>query len=738
MDIIFTLTVRYLRQNKKRTAATLAGITAASALLTLSVIFIHSFMKKISTLDAMQADIKKLILAAALMLAVILAVLTFFIYHMLSLSAADKIRHLGILGSVGATPFQRGKLEFYEAVILSILGLPTGLIVGIMISYRVFSFSVEISWGMLLGVLAFEMLVVIITGLIHTFFSVRGNLLQLILNRTEKRDLKGACCLPKGLQRVLSPEIQLAVKNIYFFRKRYSIIGISFFLSALLFLDGFIYLNYQSGNYEPKDPRNKIYADLTVEEEISKKHDNWQSFAEEISSFPEVEEAVLREKIHLGGVLFQQEDVREELDSFTVYDIGSPYKNPTVKKDSGNREEEGVYMNLTLTGLDDASFEQYLRDAGISEALDTDAETIPVIVEDTVLLKRGNSSEYQEFLDIVEGELFSVIADKGRGVLEDTTDIDLANPEETGIEFIQYQFQAITVTPLPPSCCNIIDGLGETNEVHLYTPQHYFEQFFQKYNLEDMREKTVRSVSLKAKNHLSLPDRILYPAVIQKGTSEWHQEYKADSKFLNTKEGDKLQQLLKKYDEPIIALDEKIRSTGELYGFLDERKLDLTDEQYWENLDYSVISYPGWIKSILSDPFPVFRQLFAYTLFIFIAIISAFQMIQMIVSAVYMRKREFAVMLSLGMGRSKIQKMVCTESLICLFSSFVIGCAVSIGIGHLMFSRWTKTQSLEIVFPYQLLWVEVLFLLILIVLSVCVSMRSIRKIQVMDILKGEF
>ena len=170
----------------------------------------------------------------------------------------------------------------------------------------------------------------------------------------------------------------------------------------------------------------------------------------------------------------------------------------------------------------------------------------------------------------------------------------------------------------------------------------------------------------------------------------------------------------------------------------DERKLDLTDEQYWENLDYSVISYPGWIKSILSDPFPVFRQLFAYTLFIFIAIISAFQMIQMIVSAVYMRKREFAVMLSLGMGRSKIQKMVCTESLICLFSSFVIGCAVSIGIGHLMFSRWTKTQSLEIVFPYQLLWVEVLFLLILIVLSVCVSMRSIRKIQVMDILKGEF
>lgn len=436
--------------------------------------------------------------------------------------------------------------------------------------------------------------------------------------------------------------------------------------------------------------------------------------------------------------MFQQEDVREELDSFTVYDIGSPYKNPTVKKDSGNREEEGVYMNLTLTGLDDASFEQYLRDAGISEALDTDAETIPVIVEDTVLLKRGNSSEYQEFLDIVEGELFSVIADKGRGVLEDTTDIDLANPEETGIEFIQYQFQAITVTPLLPSCCNIIDGLGETNEVHLYTPQHYFEQFFQKYNLEDMREKTVRSVSLKAKNHLSLPDRILYPAVIQKGTSEWHQEYKADSKFLNTKEGDKLQQLLKKYDEPIIALDEKIRSTGELYGFLDERKLDLTDEQYWENLDYSVISYPGWIKSILSDPFPVFRQLFAYTLFIFIAIISAFQMIQMIVSAVYMRKREFAVMLSLGMGRSKIQKMVCTESLICLFSSFVIGCAVSIGIGHLMFSRWTKTQSLEIVFPYQLLWVEVLFLLILIVLSVCVSMRSIRKIQVMDILKGEF
>lgn len=738
MDIILILTIRSLRQNRKRTAVTLVGITTASIFLTLSVIFIYSFMKKISTLDAVQADIKKLTFAASMMLAVILAILTLFIYHMLSLSSTEKVRHLGILGSIGATPFQRGKMAFYEALILSILGLPAGLILGILLSYRVFSFSVEISWGILLGLLAFEMLVIMITGIIHTFFSARANLLQLILNRTEKRDLKGAFHLPEGIKKALSPEIQLAIKNIYFFRKRYYLIGVSFFLSALLFLDGFIYLNYQSGNYEPRDQRRKFYADLTVEEEVSKKHDNWQSFAEEISSFPEVEEAVLREKIDLGGALFRPQNVREGLGSFTAYEIGSPYKNPTVMKDSGNREEEGFYMNLTLTGLDDESFEQYLRQVGISENHNTDA-AIPVIVEDTVLLKNGNSSEYQEFLNIGAGELFSVIADRGRGVLEDTTDIDAADAEENGIEFIQYQFQAIAVTPLIPSCYNINDGLlEETNEVHLYTTQYYFEQFLREYDLQDMREKTIRSVSLKAKNNVSLPDRILYPAVIQKKANEWHQEYKVDPKFLNTKKGDDLQRLLKKYDEPIIALDKKIRSTGERYGFLDERELDLAEEQYWEFLDYTVISYPGWIISILTDPFPVFRQLFAYTLFIFIAMIGAFQMIQMIVSAVYMRKREFAVMLSLGMGRSKIQKMVCMESLICLFSSFVIGCAASIGIGHLMFGRWSKTQSLEIVFPYQLLGVEFLFLLILIVLTICVSMRSIRKIQVMDILKGEF
>lgn len=154
--------------------------------------------------------------------------------------------------------------------------------------------------------------------------------------------------------------------------------------------------------------------------------------------------------------------------------IGSPYKNPTVMKDSGNREKEGFYMNLTLTGLDDESFEQYLRQVGISENHNTDA-AIPVIVEDTVLLKNGNSSEYQEFLNIGAGELFSVIADRGRGVLEDTTDIDAADAEENGIEFIQYQFQAIAVTPPIPSCYNIDDGLEETNEVHLYTTQYYFE-----------------------------------------------------------------------------------------------------------------------------------------------------------------------------------------------------------------------------------------------------------------------
>lgn len=739
MDIIFTLTIRHLKQNQKRTAATLLGIMAASALLTLSVLFVHSFIKRISDFDAVQADVKKLILAASAMLAVILAVLTLFIYHMLSLSASEKIRQLGILGSIGATPLQRGKITLYEALIISVIGLPAGLFAGIIISCLTFPFSVKISWGVLLGLLAFEMLVIIITGLIHTFLSSRGSVLQLILNRTEKRDLKCAVHLPDKIQKVLSLEAQFAIKNIYYFRKRYFLIGVSFFLSAILFLDGFIYLNYQSGNYEPKDQRTKHYADLTVEEEAVKRHENWLDFAQEIAALPEVEEAVLREKIELGSVLFQPEDAAKGMDSFTVYDIGHPYQNPLTITDRNNQEEKGIYLPVILTGLDDKAFEQYCRQVGVSGNQNPDKGAIPVVIEDTILLKNGKNTEYQEFLEIEPDALCSIIADKGRGVPEDTTDVSAADTDEYGIEFVQYQFQAIAVTAQMPHCSNIEDGLTEgTNAVHFYTSQYYFEQFFNTYDLNNMRDKTTRSVSLKLKNDITLPDHILYPAFIQKGSYEWYSELKAMPEFLNTKRGDELQKILKQYNGPIADYSNKIRDVGVKYGFSDDRKLDLMDDNNWDQMDYYISSYPAWIESVLTDPFPVFRQLFAYTLFIFISIISAFQMIQMMISAAYMRKREFAVMLSLGTSRHKIQKIVCMESLICLIFSFAAGGTASIIIGHLMFSKWSETQFLEITFPYHLLAVQFSFLLILIVISIYVSMRNIRKIHIMDILKEEF
>ena len=73
-----------------------------------------------------------------------------------------------------------------------------------------------------------------------------------------------------------------------------------------------------------------------------------------------------------------------------------------------------------------------------------------------------------------------------------------------------------------PHCSNIEDGLTEgTNAVHFYTSQYYFEQFFNTYDLNNMRDKTTRSVSLKLKNDITLPDHILYPAFIQNGIQNY-------------------------------------------------------------------------------------------------------------------------------------------------------------------------------------------------------------------------
>ncbi len=747
MNIIWKLTTRQLKQNKRRSVSVVLGITAISFMLTIVVIFIHSVIQKMSELDMVKEDFEKLAAGAGVLMASILASLTLFIYHILSVSASEKIRQLGILGSVGATPFQRAQLMFFETLILSIVGLPSGLILGIFVSRFTFPFTVVVSWETLFLLLAFETCVIIITGLIHACLSMKGNVIQLLLNRTDKRKLTKNWKAPKWVREWAGVEGELAAKNLYFFRRRYGIIAVSFIVSMCLLLDGFIYLSYLDGKYQPKDPCIKQYGDIVIEERPGKKHEKWLAFTEEVSKMEEVEEAVNMQELRLGDVLFQETEIKKNLSTFTIYSLGGSYNNPVVLNSNNKNKQEGYYIGLKLIGMDDVAFSRYQKQLGVKSETYHIRNRIPVIIHDMVFTKKDNETKYRHIFDLKEGQTFSVLADRnGSSFGADY----LVNQIE---EFSEYQFQTVVVTDELPSCYSITsEQLREPNEIFFFTSQSFLDEFLQVNeppkaedewnNIQVPHDENkgwdiTRFLTLKIKNDVKLPQQIISAKLIA-AIDSWTTEFKLNEEYMNTEKGEELRKLLKEYNKQIAIATDKIVKTGKKYNLIDPYSVGESDDQQWyEKIDYTLTHYTGWLDYALSDPAPALRHLFAYTLLIFLVIIGIFQMIKMIISTTNIRRREFAVMLSLGMEPVCIRKMVCMESIFCLLLSYIIGSISSIAIGFSLFRRWTQTQAIEIHFPYKLLILEFIFLLCIIVLMLCISVKAVKKIKIADLLKDD-
>lgn len=730
MDIIQTLTIRHLKHNKKRTLSTIAGILTATVLLTMLSVFMTSFVHRLEAADVTQEDVKPLLSAASGMIAVVLAVLVIFLYNMLVISFRDRGRYLGILASVGATPFQRGRIAFVEAVILGSAGIPAGIGIGVLLSAAVFPFHVVLSWRVLLLIFLSECAAVLLTGLACTGRPGKGSVIELIHNRTDKRTFKKPVVLPSWTAGRFGAESNLALKNLVFFKRRYLIIGISFAVAMLLFLDGYIYMNYLDGGYEARDRRPKDNADLVLEEDYNKRNEKWDDFISEVISIPAVEGYSIQDRADLGTVLFEAKDIDPGLKEYTSYILGMSYNNPMKISSIKGDVKKGYAMNLVLVGMDDKSFRDYLDKAGLPAEYDAGKGQIPVLVEDHPIVKDGSTTKYR-----------SIFAEGTRGVLSLFTDsgqwmYPVATPEGEQVkQFKKWEFDVLGVTTQTVPCYTA-SAVEEPNTIYFYTPQDVFDQVVRKDGFPAENGQTHRRLALKLNSEApKLPDNVLYPAVVRFGNTTTR-GLKLVSSSLSFLADEKMQNTLMKRGEEAGKVQNMIEDIGERYGLSDGRNMDI-DNFDWSALDYTCNSYAAQITGTMSDPFPLLRHLFSYGVLIFLTVISVFQMIKIITSAVQTRRREFAVFLSLGMSRKQIAKMLYIENLIYTVCAYVAGLIFSILLALALFWSWGREQAVEPVFPYEILLMETAVFLVLSIFSVYLSVRSVKKIQLIDIIKEE-
>ena len=215
------------------------------------------------------------IVLVVLILIVIASVM--LIYNAFGMSLSERVRYLGMLASVGATKSQKRKSVYFEGAILGAIGIPVGILAGILgisITLKLVGHKI-ISTGMIVGVNDSNMqmktvvpawaiigiiLVSIFTIFISAFIPARKaskiTPIDAIRQRQEIKVKPKKLKAPKYIKKIFGYEGELAYKNLKRNGKKSRLITVSIALSIVLFIscNYFCGMFIQASGYEKNIP----------------------------------------------------------------------------------------------------------------------------------------------------------------------------------------------------------------------------------------------------------------------------------------------------------------------------------------------------------------------------------------------------------------------------------------------------------------------------------------------------
>ena len=191
----------------------------------------------------------------------------FCIKNSFDISITEKIKQYGMLRSIGATKKQIKKNVFYEATILGIIGIPLGILLGIMASFILIIISNYYLAGLFIEGIELEfviswlaIIVAIILGIITIYFSAfrsakrasKVSPIDSIRNSANIKINPKKIKSPKLIKKLFGIGGEISYKNLKRNKKKYRTTVISMIVSVFVFiaLSGFMVLAFQKVEHE--------------------------------------------------------------------------------------------------------------------------------------------------------------------------------------------------------------------------------------------------------------------------------------------------------------------------------------------------------------------------------------------------------------------------------------------------------------------------------------------------------
>ncbi len=326
------------------------------------------------------------------------------IYNAFSISASKRMKHLGMLASVGATKAQKRKAILFEGVVIGTFAIPIGLLFGTLgmgVTFKlvnpIFQSAVNmttplrlvISTPSLVIAILFSILTIFISAWIPAHRAAKVSPMIAIRQNTEVKIPRRAVKTSKIVSKLFGVEGDLALKSIKRQKRRYRATVFSLVLSFSLFLVTTYFLNTLKSAYHLT--LETINYDLLMNGDSAHygyelSHSPESLLIDEIASLPSVKD------YNYIQTAYTYTSITEELLTEEALELLKGEKSNTEFLDSLDSFELEIY------GIRDDVFNRYTNQHHET----SDSSTIPIVVINTQRFLKDNKYMHVNLLKEID------------------------------------------------------------------------------------------------------------------------------------------------------------------------------------------------------------------------------------------------------------------------------------------------------------------------------------------------
>lgn len=636
------------------------------------------------------------------------------IYNAFSISVSERTKQFGLLASIGATKRQLTKSVLFEALFLSCIGIPFGILSGLLGIGITFYFIKDMMTNILgitgdsgyalarfasilgptdkvsltlhpsFGALTIAICVSLLTILISAYIPAKRAMKKSAIDAIRQTDdiaiRPSKVKTSKLTEKLFGFEGMIATKNFKRNRKKYRATVISLFLSIVLFISASSWCTYLTKSV------NSVITDYEYDIIYNKYSDHNYStdtLFSQLSQVKGVTAASYSSELRLNGSVNT---------ASTSKDYRDYQKMLLEQKGDSYQEFEKTLTTFHIVFLEDNNFLSYLKEQNLSEAVFYNKENPTAVMVDSLWYYNNIEERYYmpSLLDnkehaapvlylprLEEGYYFDSI-----GIYSETG--------EFYCNFWKNNSNKEIEIPIEESCLTLPISIGavtsqapdffpnEYDSVRLFYPYSFIDSFF-----STLEPDTTYSNVPEAPYKDNIAVRLFFQC----------------------------ENYTEVFATMVKRLTEQGISTESLYNYAANAEGDRA------------------IVTVVN--------VFAFGFIILISLIAAANVFHTISTNIKLRRREFAMLKSIGMTPKGFTKIMNFECLLYGFKGLLYGLPVSFLVTWFIYHTISAGLEIKFFIPWYSIVIAVGSVFLVVFSTMLYSMRKIKKENTIDALKNE-